>query len=157
MIYRKFSMAEWKRKTLNNNDLDQVADQRFLLKQWFAGVLILVGSEKLVLPIVVYAFSLTKGQIPTRTNIIKTARTVNPQRVHNWSYRCVTWNIMKPQLKCYLLKKSLVDLLPIFLAFKVENRHFATRIPSFSTMTKKEPLKAAMFFLVRSNLKCSAD
>ena len=36
---------------LYSNDLNQVADQRFLLKQWFAGLLgllILAGSESLV-------------------------------------------------------------------------------------------------------------
>ena len=49
-----------KRKTLNNNDLSQVADQRFSLKQWFAvgvrRVLILAGPGKLILSIVIEGF-----------------------------------------------------------------------------------------------------
>ena len=41
------------RKTLNHNELSQVADQRFSLNNGLLWVLILAGSEKLVLPIFV--------------------------------------------------------------------------------------------------------
>ena len=37
-----------------NNDVYRVADQRFSFKQCFARVLSLTGSEKLVLPIVIF-------------------------------------------------------------------------------------------------------
>ena len=47
----KWWLFPW--KTINNNDLNHVADQRFLLKQWVAGMFILVGSEKLVQLIVI--------------------------------------------------------------------------------------------------------
>ena len=41
------------RKTLDSNDQNQIADQWFSLKQWFAGVLSLTGSENLVVVIVI--------------------------------------------------------------------------------------------------------
>ena len=41
------------RKTLDINDHNQVADQRFSLKQWFAGGLSLASSENLVVGIVI--------------------------------------------------------------------------------------------------------
>ena len=43
-------------ESLENNDLNQVADQRFSLKQWFDAMLILAGSENLVNVIVIRGF-----------------------------------------------------------------------------------------------------
>ena len=40
-------------KTLDSNDHNQVGDQRFSLKRWFARVLSLVGSQNLVVVIVI--------------------------------------------------------------------------------------------------------
>ena len=40
-------------KTSDSNDQNHVADQRFSLKQWFAVVLSLAGSENLVVVIVI--------------------------------------------------------------------------------------------------------
>ena len=47
------SLAVLLGKTLDSNDQNQVADQRFSLKQWFAGVLNLAGSENLGVAIVI--------------------------------------------------------------------------------------------------------
>ena len=40
-------------ESLKNNDLNQVADQRFSLRKWFAAMLFLAGSENLVHVIVI--------------------------------------------------------------------------------------------------------
>ena len=58
-------------KTLDCNDQNQVADQRFSLKQWFAGVLSLAGSQNLVVVIVIYGFSYKKRQLLELSSFVR--------------------------------------------------------------------------------------
>ena len=67
----KWWLFPW--KTINNNDLNHVADQRFSLKQWLPRVFILAGLEKLVQLIVTYEFPNTVLKFTTMGHVAQCA------------------------------------------------------------------------------------